>query len=215
MLPSLTDSFALLGVDLVVCAVLLRLLSDSRCPSVLVRVGLTAVFLLLCLPVGPAHLPVAAYIRGVSSDLSVTLVGLCLVGLCQRLSGRTMIARYEVSTVFFVVVPAAVVLYTTALGWGDLDAYRLGWGSPVMLAGLFAVCIVSWQVKFRLLPLLIAASLLAWSVGLLESSNLWDYLIDPWLGAGAVVHCMWAGAVKWRHRGNVLPGDAVVSGWKR
>ena len=42
----------------------------------------------------------------------------------------------------------------------------------------------------RLLPMLIAVAMLAWAAGLLESTNLWDYLIDPWLAVGAIFQCL-------------------------
>jgi hypothetical protein len=42
----------------------------------------------------------------------------------------------------------------------------------------------------RLLPMLVAVGMLAWAAGLLESTNLWDYLIDPWLAVGAIFQCL-------------------------
>jgi hypothetical protein len=39
-------------------------------------------------------------------------------------------------------------------------------------------------------PVLIALGLFAWAIGVLESTNLWDYLIDPWLAVGAIFQCL-------------------------
>jgi hypothetical protein len=36
------------------------------------------------------------------------------------------------------------------------------------------------------LPALVALALLAWSLDLMESGNLWDYLLDPWLSVFAL-----------------------------
>ena len=195
-LPSMTDFFALLGINLVLCAAFARLLSREGEVRPPVKWLVAAVFLLLWLPVGSAHIPVVAYVRGVSSDLSVTLVALACVGLWQRLCGVNLLASRERAALFCVVALVAVMLYPTALGWGDFDAYRLGWGSPFVLVALLVLCVAGWLAEFRLLPLLIAVVLLAWVAGLMESTNLWDYLMDPWLSATAFVHCLVTGIMK-------------------
>lgn len=212
MLPSLTDFFALLGINLVVCAAFARLLSHGSIVRPWAKWAIAAVFLLLCLPVGSAHLPVVAYIRGVSSDLSVTLVVLACVGLYQRLFAVTLLAARERTAVFCVVAVAAVLLYPTALGWGDFDVYRLGWGSP---AGLLVLCVACWLLNFRLLPLLIAAAMLAWVAGLMESGNLWDYLMDPWLAITAFAHCFRAGILKLFNREKPSPDSTAAMNGSR
>jgi len=194
MLPPLTDLAALLGIDLVLCAGCLRLLG-GQCGATRWAKWVTAVcFLLLWLPVGAAHLPLLAYIRGISSDLSMTLVALACLGLCQRLLGMPAVARREQMALLGVVAVAAVFLYPLALGWGDWDAYRAGWGSFGMWGALLVLSLVCWIKGLRLLPLLLGLSLLAWSAGLMESNNLWDYLIDPWLAIAAFFQCIKAGA---------------------
>lgn len=199
-LPPLTDFFALLGINLVLCAAIARLLFRGALVRPWVKWSVAAVFVLLWLPAGSSHIPVVAYIRGVSSDLSVTLVVLACVGLWQRMCGVTLLAERERTAVFGVVALSAVLLYPTALGWGDFDVYRLGSGSPAMLAGLLVLCVAFWLLNFRLLPLLIAAAMLAWVAGLMESTNLWDYLMDPWLAVTAFVHCVRAGIMKLLNR---------------
>ncbi len=181
LLPPLTDLVALLGIDLVLCAAGLRLLTGRRGVARWVKWVVLVCFVLLWLPVGAAHLPLLAYIRGISSDLSITLVALAGLGLWQGLSGRTLVGDLDKTALFAVVVAAGVFLYPTALGWGDWDAYRLGWGSYGMLLGLLALVFAFCYHGLRLLPLLVALALLGWVAGIMESGNLWDYLIDPWL----------------------------------
>ena len=84
------------------------------------------------------------------------------------------------------VAAAALFLYPLALGWGDFDAYRPGWGSWGMQFGLLALCAACYAKGLLLLPALVALALLAWSMGLMESGNLWDYLMDPWLSIFAL-----------------------------
>ena len=201
-LPPLTDFLALLGIDLVLCATLLRCLTrgsglapKGRCMAVL------AVFILLWVPVGAAHLPVLAYVRGWSSDLSTTLVALACLSLGHGLFGLPAVPGRERLALNTAIVAAAALLYPTALGWGDWDAYRAGWGSWGMLASLLILSLACWVGGFRLVPALVGIALLAWTAGWMESGNLWDYLIDPWLVVLALVRCVSAGVTRWRHRG--------------
>jgi hypothetical protein len=172
---------ALLGINLVLCAMLFRLLRAATGIKPWVKWITVVCFVLLWLPAGTAHLPIVAYVRGVSSDLSLTLVALACLGLWQGFSGRELAGNLEKTPLLAVVLAAGVFLYPTALGWGDWDAYRLGWGSYGMLLGLVALVLAFWCQGLRLLPLLVALALLGWVVGVMESDNLWDYLIDPWL----------------------------------
>ncbi|MFC5522631.1 hypothetical protein [Polaromonas jejuensis] len=199
MLPPLTDLAALLGIDLVLCAGLLRLLAWRRDLGQVrpwVKWVTAACFFLLWCPVGAARLPLLAYVRGISSDLSITLVALVGLGLWERLRGSRAIATREWMALNGVVAAAALFLYPLALGWGDWDAYRAGWGTWGLWSALFAVSLIFWLKGLRLLPMLVALALLAWTAGLLESTNLWDYLMDPWLAMAALFQCAQFGWLK-------------------
>ncbi|MES2281423.1 MAG: hypothetical protein V4542_08415 [Pseudomonadota bacterium] len=206
----MTDLVAMLGINLVLCAACARLLCRGQVMQPWMRWLLAVIFIVLWLPVGPAHIPALAYVRGVSSDLSVTLVLLACLGLMRRLRGLPVVAGPESTSVFMVVALAALLLYPAALGWGDIDTYRPGFGSPTMLLALLVLCAGCWLRGLRLLPLFISAALLAWAAGLMESTNLWDYLLDPWLASSAFVHCLWAGITKLRHRAKPSPGSPVA-----
>ncbi len=192
-MPPLTDFLALLGIDLVLCAGCLRLLSGWQGAGRWAKWVVAFSFVVLWLPLGTAQLPMLAFIRGISSDLSVTLVALACLGLCQRLFGLAAPARRETTALTRVLAVAAVVLYPSALGWGDWDAYRIGWASYSLWASLLVLCVFCWAQGLRLVPLLVGLSLLAWSAGLMESANLWDYLIDPWLAIASLVQCLRSG----------------------
>ena len=141
MLPPLTDFVALLGISLVVSGLCLRMLyAGIKCRPW--AKGLTALcFAVMWLPVGPANLPIVAFVRGISSDLSITCVLLACTGLCQRLFGFEPVARRELMLVYGVVASAALFLYPLALGWGDWDAYRLGWNATLLWAGLLTISV--------------------------------------------------------------------------
>jgi hypothetical protein len=189
VLPPLNDLMALLCIDLVLCAGLLRLLSWRRGVTPWAKWTTAIFFVLLWCPVGNAHLPLVAYVRGISSDLSISLAIIACMGLYQRLAGVRLVSDRERHATNMVFAGTALLLYPFALGWGDWDSYRLGWGSPAMWTALLMLSLVFWGKGFRLLPMLIAIALLAWAAGILETTNLWDYLIDPWLAVGAIFQC--------------------------
>ena len=192
-LPPLADLTALLGIDLVLCAAGLHLLAARSGNARWAGWTMLACFVILWLPAGVADLPLVAYVRGITSDLSVTLVALACLVLGQFLFGLPALGRRNRLMLCGAIVVAAAVLYPTALGWGDWDAYRLGWGSFSMLGMLLVLVMVFWLIGMRLLPMLVGLALLAWVTGWMESTNLWDYLIDPWLAVGATIQCITAG----------------------
>ena len=195
LLPPPTDLLALLALDLVLCAVGLWLWTRWRDVTPWTRWAVLACFALWWLPAGAAQLPLLAYVRGVTSDLSMTLVALAGYSLVRRLFKLPALARREHLAVMQAIAVAAAVLYPLALGWGNWDAYRLGWGSWGMLGVLLALSVGCLVKGLRLLPALVGLALLAWVAGWMESSNLWDYLMDPWLSMLAVIQCARAGAL--------------------
>jgi hypothetical protein len=187
---ALTDAFAAVGIALALCAGALSLRRFGRhkndALSWWVRGLLLALFIALLIPKPGASIALAAFFRGFIGDLSISLLALGVWSLCHRLFDVLPISKRELTALLGVVGIAALLLYPTALGWGDWDAYRLGWGSWPFLLALLALCGVSASMGLRVLPALVALALLAWSVGLMESGNLWDYLLDPWLSAFAL-----------------------------
>ena len=188
MLPPLTDFVALMGIDLVLCACVLRM-TRRLILNRSVRAGmLISLLALLWIPAGAAQIPLLAYVRGISSDPSVSLMALAGVFiwrcLCDTRASQPF--QREKRGVYVAAAIAAVVLYSAALGWGNWDAYRPGWGSMGMLAAIFLTGIFALVIGLRLLPALLALAVLAWTAGLLESGNLWDYLLDPWLAIASL-----------------------------
>jgi hypothetical protein len=189
VLPPANDLIALLCIDLVLCAGCLRLLSWRYGVTSWVKWTIVVFFVLLWCPVGDAHLPLVAYVRGISSDLSISLAVIACMGMYQRLAGARLVNDRERHAMNLVFAGGALLLYPFALGWGDWDTYRLGWGAPGMWAALLVLSLICWSKGLRLLPMVIAIGLLAWGGGVLETTNLWDYLIDPWLAVGAIFQC--------------------------
>lgn len=209
MLPPANDLIALLCIALVLSAGCLRLLSWRHGVTRWAKWATAIFFLLLWCPVGAAHLPLVAYVRGISSDLSISLVAIACLGMYQRVSGVHLVSDRERHMLNLVFAAGALFLYPFALGWGDWDSYRLGWGAPGLWAALLVLSLVCWGKGLRLLPVLIAVGLLAWTAGVLESTNLWDYLIDPWLAVGAIFQCFRMAGRQLRLRFRTAAGGAA------
>jgi TctA family transporter len=77
------------------------------------------------------------------------------------------------------VVIAALALYPLALGIGAKDPYRLGYGDPWFLLVLLAIALAAISRRLPVVALVVPLAVLAWGVGWYESTNLWDYLLDP------------------------------------
>jgi hypothetical protein len=148
-------------------------------------------------------LPLAAYVRGVIGDLSIPSLILMLMATLRPIVGRTRSGNLPTHkgggwrggsayALFFLAALAAIVMYPMALGLGSFDPYRLGFGNQWLLAALLAVAMAAYLKQLWLPAFAVSLAVLAWSVGWLESANLWDYLFDPLLAIyaiGALAKC--------------------------
>ena len=83
--------------------------------------------------------------------------------------------------VFRLVATGGLFLYPMALGLGPFDPYTLGFASTGLLAVLALFASLAWWRRYHVCLGAIVLAVLAYRLDLLESSNLWDYLLDPWL----------------------------------
>lgn len=182
---SFTNITGLAGVALAMAAACLFLPKVSRLPRTYLAWLLVVVTVVALIPVH--GLPLAAYVRGATGDLSITTLALLLGAIWRRLAGRS---SANGKGYLLVIVLAALVLYPMALGWSGFDPYRLGYGNPWFLSGLLCLALVATYLKWPGMAVTIALAVLAWSAGWYESGNLWDYLLDPLVSiyaAGALV----------------------------
>jgi len=170
-----TDATGLLGCALAVAAIILRLPGSSRLSRVRRRWAGLAILLLALLPLG--ELPLAGYLRGGTGDLSMPSLLLLAMSVFRPLRGQSLFPGR--TQLLVLVAGVALAFYPMALGWGGYDPYRLGYTSYGLLAALLAVSgWVLWK-DFPWLAGVVAMSVLAWVAGWYESTNLWDYLLDP------------------------------------
>lgn len=182
-----TDITGLAGVAIAVAAAPLLIPGIAKLSRSRFALLLGTVFVLALLPFG--ELPLAAYLRGATGDLSITTLVLlgCTLRSKLRASNSTVHAEpVQAHALLTLIAITAVVFYPLALGLWMFDPYRLGYGDPLFLAALLLIALAAWLTKSTLLALCLALAALAWSISWYESSNLWDYLLDPFVSIYAL-----------------------------
>ncbi|MDD4911439.1 MAG: hypothetical protein PHP57_04035 [Sideroxydans sp.] len=150
-------------------------------------------------------LSMAEWLRGMLGDLSLTSVLLLGTAIYARTRSVGVAeiwdARERYSLLLFLAV-SALLLYPFALGLGTLDPYRSGFGGVSLIVLLSLLSLWALRRNLRLLPLTFSLVAMGWSLGIYESTNLWDYLIDAPLAIyalGAVVRGIWIARRRGQH----------------
>ncbi|HYS75753.1 MAG TPA: hypothetical protein VEM38_06665 [Burkholderiales bacterium] len=185
---SASDAFGLSGCGLLGLAAIANLIPLRRFPvRVRYAVVLAAAFAFL-IPIG--DLSIAAYVRGVTGDLSTATLVLAGAACFTQVTGRTLIGHRDKQALCWFVAFAAAFLYPFALGWTRFDPYALGYGSIEFLTALLLIALAAWRARLHIVVLVVIAAALAYLAGAYESRNLWDYLIDPLASVYALVRLL-------------------------
>lgn len=191
-MANFTDLTGLAGVASAMAASLLLLPWTARLGKPRLAMLTGTVFVLSLVPF--ATLPVAAYVRGITGDLSITtlvLLWCALLGPWCRCAATGAGPR---RVLLMLIALLALALYPMALGVGAFDPYHLGYGDPLFMAALLLIALLAWFRKLDLIALCIALATLAWTAGWYESDNLWDYLLDPFVAVYALAAILICGA---------------------
>jgi hypothetical protein len=159
-----------------------RFVNDSRR-----RLGLVAVLLALGMFLPVSGSTIAQWLRSVSGDLSVLTLVIFSNILAQRLFHFKLVQSTSIKPLLLGVAVVGVVFYPMALGVSAFDPYRLGYAPVLMSALLCLASIIAWLSAKRDLAIILLLPLIACNLHLLESGNLWDYLLDPILWVYAFV----------------------------
>jgi hypothetical protein len=123
-------------------------------------------------------LPVARWVAGVNANFSIPLTAMLFCGAWEKsfgfplMGGKTRRAAWSFGLV------GGGLLYPMALGLGSFDPYELGYGSPCLFMITLSITLLLLLMRNGF-GVVLVASILAYNLGLLESHNLWDYLLDP------------------------------------
>ena len=128
----------------------------------------------------PLELPLAAYVRGFTGELSITAMLL----LWTAYFSPKAIHVPALMKVWIALV--AIAFYPLALGIGMLDPYAWGYGSIALLVAVIATALIAWLAGSNRIAIILGLAILAWAAGWHESANLWDYILDPFLGLWAI-----------------------------
>jgi hypothetical protein len=166
----MTLLFGYLGCMLLVAALTAWCAGRSRFRMVL---ALTSGALLL-VPLG--ELLAVEYVRAAVGDPSIVtqmLLAAFVVGYRAD--------RRQLGAIMATALGGAVFLYPAALGLTQFDPYALGYASPYFVAALAALTVAAWYLRLEWLAACLLVAVAAKVAGVLESRNLWDYLVDPLL----------------------------------
>jgi len=128
----------------------------------------------------------AGWLLALTGMLSVGSLLVLMLGILPRLGVIIDIGQDQQLGSWPLWLILGMVLYPAALGWFSLDAYAWGY-DPLMSWICLGLSPLFWLLRQRLIGLWLSLSVLAWVMELGESTNLWDYLIDPWLVMAAII----------------------------
>jgi hypothetical protein len=125
------------------------------------------------------ELPLAGYVRGAIGDLSIVTTLMLWSSLLP--GNKTTPLAFKVSVVLI-----ALGFYPFALGLGMTDPYAWGYGSIAFLIAVLFFALICGLANWSKGVWMIAIAILAWSAHWHESTNLWDYVLDPILALWAI-----------------------------
>lgn len=144
----------------------------------------SASLFMVILPIG--GLPVGRWLVSIYPNPSIPLTALLLFFVLKNAFQLSLLDIKAIQTCRFFSLLAGVVLYPMALGAGAFDPYCAGWHFSWLFVLLLIITMVLLFLKNRFSVVLLA-TILAYDLHLLESNNLWDYLVDPILVISAIV----------------------------
>ena len=182
---SLMQTLALIELSIscaVLCIWALQKFSSNPLPFVAKVLLVLLIGNILFWPLGMS-LPLVAYVRGVTGDLSIVLTLLLWSSLLPSHKPTSLIFKFAVAII-------ALCFYPFALGLGMIDPYAWGYGSIAFLVAVLFFALLCGLANWSKGVWIIAITIIAWAAHWHESANLWDYLLDPFLAIWAIGACI-------------------------
>lgn len=140
-----------------------------------------AAAVVMCIaPVG--GVPWMRWVFGIWTNPSLPLLGWVAAGIVQHGFGRPLFSFADRRALAVFGAVAGTILYLHAMIPGVPDLYAWGW-EPKVALGVTAVLAVIFLGGGSRIGILFLLALVAHAAGALESTNAWDYVVDPvyWL----------------------------------
>lgn len=154
--------------------------------------AMTALFVafataLVCVAIPLQGILMGRWIISFNANFSIAFTALVFDRIWERAFGNPLMDSRARQTAWSFGLGAGILLYPMALGLGGFDPYGLGFGPTWLLVPLllFTLWLLYRQNRFGAI---LVACILAYNMRLLESSNLWDYLLDPLYVGSALIH---------------------------
>jgi hypothetical protein len=164
----------------VVCIWVLQKFSSNTLPFPVKILLLIFIGNIVFWPLGLGmELPLIAYVRGFTGDLSIVLTLLLWSSLLPSKKPTPIAFKSVIAMI-------AVCFYPLALGLGMFDPYAWGYGSVAFLVAVLFFALVCGLANWTKGVWIIAIAIIAWAAHWHESANLWDYLLDPFLAVWAM-----------------------------
>jgi hypothetical protein len=132
--------------------------------------------LIVVIPLG--GLPLARWLTGINANFSIPVTALVFSKVWENGSGMRLLDRKAFLSSCMFGLTAGLALYPMALGLSRFDPYEFGWSFSWLFVLLMVATVILLSMKNRFGVVLVAC-ILAYDLQLLESPNLWDYLVDP------------------------------------
>ena len=183
MIASYLQPIALLEMSLTCSVVLITLLQKLSSKEIPFAIRLVLLLLLANLffwPLGMSlELPLSAYVRGVTGDLSIVTLLLLWSSMLPSVKKTSLGFKVPLALI-------AIAFYPLALGFGMMDPYAWGYGSIGLLIAVVLFAIICGLAGWTKGVWILSFAIIGWAAHWHESANLWDYLLDPFLAIWAL-----------------------------
>jgi hypothetical protein len=184
MMTPYLQIIALLEMSLtcsVVLMILLQKISSIEIPFAIRSLVVLLLVNLFFWPLGMSlELPLSAYVRGVTGELSIVTMLLVWSSLLPAVKKTPLGFKVPLALI-------AIMFYPLALGLGMVDPYEWGYGSITFLIAVILFAVACGLAGWTKGVWIISFAIIAWAAQWHESANLWDYLLDPFLAIWALI----------------------------
>ena len=181
-----------------VWAALLAFILHLKKRPVRVRIlGAVAIAVSAIIPLSGLLVPL--YIRAITGDLSILTQLLLAIYIINSIAGihSTPAGKTAYQHLCFFILFTGLWFYPTTLGLTLFDPYRYGYITDPMhlitLAYFLLGTLTLFFLKSSWTSSLLCLATISFYFGPLESTNYWDYMIDPVLTIGALIYLLAGG----------------------
>jgi hypothetical protein len=147
--------------------------------SVYLKIGVAIASIVTLIPVH--GLSLFMYAWSIIGDLSLTSKTYLVAWLLYRLGGPVVTDMKEVGKVMLGITVIGLVFYPLSLGLTSFDPYSTGYSASILIVLTVILLVYGMRKGYLVLSASMLLALWAYLLGLMESDNLFDYLLDPML----------------------------------